>query len=572
MEYRRNVLLVVAIAAGGFVSRCPGEGFDRRFDLSQLRSVQSVDQSSDELPSLRLSTANGEDFAFNVHIYGRPSKAPSDVPMSYAKLMIANGTPAYAFVFMGGTMPAAAHFGSDFLVLSRSGKWHRVTDNRWGLFVDSDHFDGGFSDVGLMPEGVDHWIVFDLESCLHGLLQSSTGTVEWSMPTQTVVITTPSVRTLLRQRSPNDRIYLGTPLSLLSAEFVNATIRVASFRCGEGDPLAESVKTESELAELVSSTKVEKPPRLITRFRDKKAAQRAAMAMWRAVMEKPLIGNDRHLVQTLRTRALQYGTAANQRAFEAVMQKGFLGTYVKVFVEQLAELDRIAREDADGQILLIDDPAIRWGQVLRRISPAEMRLASDSVLPQLLRSPQMSLEQKILVVDAVGDLGDPLLPYFDKIFKDVDPEEWLLFDALFKARWQRPWTEEHVERCSAALAEIEGGSDAELVLVETLIRMDETAQIPINRMHRWFEDCIVEASAFERSESLRILTLVPSGRHYLLAHLQSDAFSIPEDVRKQCLEALRRRCSATRHFGQYEFLSEQECHRIEKYLAEQDAL
>ena len=237
---------------------------------------------------------------------------------------------------------------------------------------------------------------------------------------------------------------------------------------------------------------------------------------------------------------------------------------------------QLTLEAQESMSLTIDDPSMRYWRAELIVGPSELYLLHDFLRAFVLNHSQMTIDERALACDSLGDLGRPA-----RLFMPLDEiPDRLLMEAILFSRWQYPVSVGHVNACVAALPSQPTSRESELAAIESLVRMDELNRIPRQHLDAWWTSRVnlrkgmSESRDFSlpdsnhyraklgesaRWDTICVTSRTPSGRQFLVSRLHSND---PPAVRRAVHHCLKLRAESTVRTQRWDFMTEAECQKI----------
>lgn len=455
--------------------------------------------------------------------------------------------------------------------MGRNGLW-KQTPGYWSLQSDGQVPLGKCLVVGSQPSEQNAQVLFDLPALTRRHLSSSTNEGIWSKECSSLVIMDPNDNLMrIRLRTPNDTLRFGTDLSEVAIhdQAANTTFGWTRFGCQQAS---------SDMFFRL------KRPEAIARELDETCLPFNDEFDWSELrsFDIPSSENSQHFCRVIGlSDAPRYQETKDWRAYydQADTRLKFLlaGLYAKE-IWNLEELDGYSRCVSEtysllswvidyryisrGEILGVDDEAILWKDAEKLTSAIEMwRMVTNA--KALAAVEGLGHGQRIGVLAKLAELGHP--PFDGNGHEFSSEFEDPFVEAVFRARWQWPCQEKHVNACLDVLRIYKSETLQSQVATDTLVRLDMIDSIPQREWGIWFNDHIVNAES--KAHCMRHLTLLSSHESgqevlmYRLAHMKD-----PEHIVERIKEVLQERLNSVRQTSRYDFMSKEVCDKVSVLL------
>ncbi len=222
----------------------------------------------------------------------------------------------------------------------------------------------------------------------------------------------------------------------------------------------------------------------------------------------------------------------------------------------------------DAPYPLPDSPSLRWRHTETQLGELDATMFSRG-MSYVATNPKATFDIAATLTRMQIMLGEPPL-HSPEVWRypsdreELDEERMREFHAYRNACWGYGADEEVVKRCQKIFNDYYASSDPSHLAVDVLLRLDKADEIPKEALDGWFSSNILRGHPGFRSHCLAALTLTPSGRTYLLDWVEN-AF-VRLELWKECVAQLQKRVDATLATGRFDFMSREECERIQDVL------
>jgi len=203
----------------------------------------------------------------------------------------------------------------------------------------------------------------------------------------------------------------------------------------------------------------------------------------------------------------------------------------------------------NGQVLDIDDEAIRWRQSENIVGPVNLWTLFH--LTSYLQSRTDSSGHFEHAATLLGDFGHP--PFDGNGVELSKSLNTPLKEAVYFSHWQWPLTNAHRDALRNVLENHEPGSRISIVATHCMVIAGLFDAISDDRMQMWFNVYVATETHETRMRMLTRLTFHQAGQEYLLNRLLSG--NDPEPLQKEMLAILTARADATEKLQSYDFMS-----------------
>jgi len=169
------------------------------------------------------------------------------------------------------------------------------------------------------------------------------------------------------------------------------------------------------------------------------------------------------------------------------------------------------------ELPLVDDPHLIWHAFELGLGPVEASELYREYALKVLASEHIPIDVKAVFCDVLGDLGPA-----PGITQTLGSTKAALAVVL-ASRWEWEVGDAGARICEHELTFTLPGSPREHVFVETLLRLNQLPRVPARQLERWYQREVVNGSAEQRLEALRVLTLQPTGQAWLIERLEREA-------------------------------------------------
>ena len=462
-----------------------------------------------------------------------------------------------------GLSPICLMTGTNVYNLMEEGEeWLRLTDIPWRSFLDGRHLQAQTSVSSEITGGVSGFET-DLPNWAVNKLQSLSPQRSWLRTSRTLRLQADRGAIEFRFRTPEDALRYGTPVAAI--RFISADspemVIVECLQYGHVVPLYASAQPRWPADQFsVKTIAVPDGGRLVVKLNQTPETGRLheeSRRMLISLQEAARPTSSPTILESYKKWEDLYHimaeTTDQSKVKSLIADPSLANARAENLISQLDALcDTIVIEEGQP----ICDPAMIAWKAESEISSWFLHRSLNSAVV-LLACDNLADDIEYSLLDAIGDLGHPAFygtgNYLSCFRKQPDP----VAEAIVFSRWGWPCEREQIDACLAALKSTKAGGRGERVLVETLIRADQTKLVPAEALARWISAEILHNQEVKRQRAAAVMTAAPSGRVALLASPEVAQATVP--LRSTVIAALRSRVEATQQIRMWLFMNEAEC-------------